>query len=127
MSSYNFVSAANAFALRGAKIIFVDIRPETMNINEDLIEAAITEKTRAIVAMHYGGIGCDMMKINTVAERYGLFVIEDAAHAIDAYFNSEHLGTLGHLGVMSFHATKNITINNSSFFSSCHDTGKIII
>lgn len=123
MSSFNFVSAANAFVLRGAKIVFVDIRPDTMNIDEQLIEAAITEKTKAILAMHYGGVACEMETIMGIAEKYGLKVIEDAAHCIGAYYKHKHLGSIGHLGTLSFHYTKNIhcgeggalLINNASF------------
>ncbi len=108
MSSFNFVSAANAFVLRGAKIVFVDIRPDTMNINEDLVEAAITDKTKVIVAMHYGGVACDVQKLMAIAEPRGIFVVEDAAHCIGAYDKGQHLGSIGHLGTISFHATKNI-------------------
>ncbi|GLR19014.1 dTDP-4-amino-4,6-dideoxygalactose transaminase [Portibacter lacus] len=108
MSSFNFVSAANAFVLRGAKIIFVDIRPDTLNIDEKLIEAAITPKTKAILVMHYGGVPCEMDYIMQLADRYQLKVIEDAAHCIGSFYNGRHLGTIGHLGTLSFHATKNI-------------------
>ncbi len=108
MSSFTFVSCGNAFVLRGAKIIFVDIRPDTMNIDEQLIEAAITERTRVIVVMHYGGIACAMDEIMAVALRRNLYVIEDAAHCIGAYYKEKHLGTIGHFGVISFHSTKNI-------------------
>lgn len=125
MSSFNFVSAANAFVLRGAKIVFVDIRPDTLNIDEELIEEAISPKTKAIVAMHYGGVACNMQKIMALAENYGIKVIEDAAHCIDAYYKGQHLGSIGHLGTLSFHATKNIQcgeggalmINDSSFIN----------
>jgi dTDP-4-amino-4,6-dideoxygalactose transaminase len=108
MASYNFVSAANAFVLRGAKIVFVDIRKDTLNIDEELIEEAITDKTKAIVAMHYGGFACNMTKIMLLAEKHNLFVVEDAAHCIGAYSGQKHLGTMGHLGTLSFHSTKNI-------------------
>ncbi len=108
MSSFNFVSAANAFVLRGASIVFVDIRPDTMNINETLIEAAITSRTRAIVAMHYGGVACEMDTIMQLAQKHNLWVIEDAAHCIGAYYKDRHLGSIGHLGTLSFHASKNI-------------------
>lgn len=108
MASFNFVSAANAFVLRGAKIIFVDIRPDTLNIDENLIEAAITPRTRAIVAMHYAGVACEMQSIMAIAEKYGIYVVEDAAHCIDAYYNNYHLGSIGHFGTISFHSTKNI-------------------
>ncbi|WP_152207598.1 dTDP-4-amino-4,6-dideoxygalactose transaminase [Marinobacter changyiensis] len=109
MPSYTFVSTANAFVLRGAKIIFVDIRPDTMNIDENLIEAAITPKTRAIVPVHYAGVGCQMDKIMAVAERHDLYVIEDAAQGMMSSYEGRHLGTIGHLGAFSFHETKNYT------------------
>lgn len=109
MPSYTFVSTANAFVLRGARIVFVDIRPDTMNINEEIIEDAITLKTRAIVPVHYAGVACDMDKICTVARRHNLFVIEDAAQGMMASYNNKPLGTLGHLAAYSFHETKNIT------------------
>lgn len=109
MSSFTFVSAANAFVLRGAKIVFVDIRPDTMNIDETKIEQAITERTKAIVPMHYAGVGCEMDTIMNIAKKYGVFVIEDAAHAITAKYKGRFLGTIGDLGIYSFHATKNIT------------------
>ena len=108
MSSFTFVSCGNAFVLRGAKIVFVDIRPDTMNIDEQKIEAAISERTKAIVVMHYGGVACEMDTIMALAAKYSLFVIEDAAHCIDAYYKEKHLGTIGHFGVLSFHSTKNI-------------------
>lgn len=109
MPSYTFVSTANAFALRGAKIVFVDIRPDTMNIDETLIEAAITERTKAIVPVHYAGVGCEMDTIMAIAKRHGLFVIEDAAQAMTATYKGRALGTIGHLGAYSFHETKNFT------------------
>ncbi|WP_168418554.1 dTDP-4-amino-4,6-dideoxygalactose transaminase [Acinetobacter towneri] len=109
MPSYTFVSTANAFVLRGAKIVFVDIDPTTMNINADLIEAAITNKTKAIVPVHYAGVGCDMDKIMQLAEQYQLFVIEDAAQGMMSRFKGKMLGTIGHLGTYSFHETKNYT------------------
>lgn len=110
MPSYTFVSTADAFVLLGAKIVFVDIRPETMNINEDLIEAAITEKTKAIVPVHYAGVSCDMDKIMAIAEKYHLKVVEDAAQGVDAYYKGKALGTLGDFGCFSFHETKNFTM-----------------
>ena len=109
MPSYTFTSTANAFVLRGAKIVFVDIRPDTMNIDETKIEAAITSKTKAIVPVHYAGVGCDMDFIMEIANRYGLFVVEDAAHAIMSTYNSKPLGTFGHFAAYSFHETKNFT------------------
>ena len=109
MPSYTFVSSANSFILRGAKIVFVDIRPDTMNINENKIEQAITDKTKVILAMHYAGIACEMDKIMEIAYRYDLFVVEDAAQGMMSKYNDDALGTLGHLGCFSFHETKNFT------------------
>jgi len=108
MPSFTFVSSANAFVLRGAKIVFVDIRPDTMNIDEQLIEKAITNKTKAILVMHYGGVACEMDEIMAIAKNHDLKVIEDAAQCIDAWYKGKHLGTIGHFGTLSFHATKNI-------------------
>ncbi|WP_287832343.1 dTDP-4-amino-4,6-dideoxygalactose transaminase, partial [Idiomarina sp.] len=109
MPSYTFVSTANAFVLRGAKIVFVDIRPDTMNINEDLIEAAITCHTRAIVPVHYAGVACEMDTIMGIANRHGLFVIEDAAQGMMASYKGRGLGTFGQIAAYSFHETKNFT------------------
>lgn len=109
MPSYTFVSTANAFVLRGAKIVFVDIRPDTMNIDEQLIEAAITDKTRAIVPVHYAGVACEMDTIMDIAKRYNLYVIEDAAQGMMSTYKGKALGTIGHLGAYSFHETKNYT------------------
>lgn len=109
MPSYTFVSTANAFALRGAKIVFVDIRPDTMNLDETLIEAAITPRTKAIVPVHYAGVACDMAAINAIAARHGLFVIEDAAQGMMATYQGKPLGALGHMAAYSFHETKNFT------------------
>lgn len=109
MPSYTFVSTANAFVLRGAKIVFVDIRPDTMNIDETKIEAAITPKTKAIVPVHYAGVGCEMDIIMDIAHRHGLFVIEDAAQGMMSTYKGKQLGTIGHLGTYSFHETKNYT------------------
>lgn len=109
MPSYTFVSTANAFALRGANIVFVDIRPDTMNLDESLIEAAITPKTKAIVVVHYAGVACEMDTIMALAERHGLFVVEDAAQGMMSGYNGKMLGTIGHLGCYSFHETKNYT------------------
>lgn len=108
MPSYTFVSTANAFVLRGAIPVFVDIRQDTLNIDENLIEAAITEKTRAIVAVHYAGIACEMDAIVEIAQRHGLIVIEDAAQALLSTYKGRYLGTIGHIGCLSFHETKNI-------------------
>ncbi|MEJ6108847.1 dTDP-4-amino-4,6-dideoxygalactose transaminase, partial [Aliivibrio salmonicida] len=109
MPSYTFVSTANAFVLRGAKIIFVDVHPETMNINENLIEAAITKKTKAIVPVHYAGVACEMDLIMSLAHKYSLFVIEDAAQGVMSTYKGKALGSIGHLGAFSFHETKNYT------------------
>jgi len=109
MPSYTFVSTANAFALRGAKIIFVDIRPDTMNIDEKKIEMAITKKTKVIVPVHYAGVSCEMDIIMDIANRNNLLVVEDAAQGFQSYYKGKALGTIGHLGSYSFHETKNIT------------------
>jgi len=109
MPSYTFVSTANAFVLRGATIVFVDIRPDTLNIDEKLIEAAITEKTRAIVPVHYAGVACEMDTIMALAEKHKLYVIEDAAQGVMATYKGKALGTIGHIGCFSFHETKNYT------------------
>ena len=108
MPSYTFVSTANAFVLRGAIPVFVDIREDTLNINEALIEDAVTSKTKAIVPVHYAGVGCEMDTIMEIAQRYGLWVIEDAAQAVMANYKGSALGSIGHLGAYSFHETKNI-------------------
>jgi dTDP-4-amino-4,6-dideoxygalactose transaminase len=108
MPSYTFVSTANAFALRGAVPVFVDIRPDTMNIDEALIETAITPKTRAIVAVHYAGVSCEMDTIMALAEKHGLLVIEDAAQGIMSNYKGRPLGSIGHFAALSFHETKNI-------------------
>jgi len=109
MPSYTFVSTANAFVLRGAKIVFVDIRPDTMNIDETKIEQAITDKTKVIVPVHYAGVGCEMDVIMEIADRHNLFVVEDAAQAMMSTYKGKALGTIGHLGAYSFHETKNYT------------------
>lgn len=108
LPSFTFTSTANAFVLRGAVPVFVDIRSDTLNIDESLIEAAITEKTRAIVPVHYAGAGCDMDVIMAIASKYNLWVIEDAAQCIGATWKGRPLGSIGHLGCYSFHATKNL-------------------
>jgi len=108
MPSYTFVSTANAFVLRGGVPVFVDIRPDTLNIDETLIEAAITAKTKAIVPVHYAGVACEMDTIMEIARRYGLLVIEDAAQGVMATYKGRSLGAIGHLGCYSFHETKNI-------------------
>lgn len=109
MPSYTFVSTADAFALRGAKIVFVDVRADTMNIDERLIEAAITPKTKVIVPVHYAGVACEMDTIMDIANRHNLFVVEDAAQGFESTYKGKPLGTIGHLGAFSFHETKNIT------------------
>lgn len=109
MPSYTFVSTANAFVLRGAKIVFVDIRPDTLNIDERLIGAAVTPKTRAIVPVHYAGVACEMDAIMDIAERHNLYVVEDAAQGMMSSYKGRALGTIGHLGAFSFHETKNYT------------------
>jgi dTDP-4-amino-4,6-dideoxygalactose transaminase len=108
MPSYTFVSTANAFVLRGAKIVFVDSLPDHPNIDVSKIEALITPKTKAIVPVHYGGVACDMDTIMELADKYNLFVIEDAAQAIDSFYKGLPLGGIGHLAAFSFHETKNI-------------------
>lgn len=110
MPSYTFVSTADAFVLAGAKIVFVDIRPDTMNIDENKIEAAITERTKAIVVVHYAGVGCEMDTIMAIAKKYGLKVIEDAAQGTKASYKGKALGSIGDYGCFSFHETKNYTM-----------------
>ena len=109
MPSYTFVSTANAFVLRGAKVVFVDIKPDTMNIDETKIEAAITKNTRAIVPVHYAGVPCEMDTIMDIADRRNLFVVEDAAQGMMSNYKGKPLGTIGHIGAYSFHETKNYT------------------
>ena len=110
MPSYTFVSTANAFVLRGAVPVFVDIRPDTMNLDEKLIEAAITEKTRAIVPVHYAGVACEMDTIMALAAKYGLKVIEDAAQGVMSSYKGRALGAIGDFGCFSFHETKNYSM-----------------
>lgn len=110
MPSYTFVSTADAFVLRGAKVVFVDIRPDTMNIDEQLIEDAITERTRAIVPVHYAGVACEMDTIMAIAKRHNLLVIEDAAQGIMASYKGKALGAIGDMGCFSFHETKNFSM-----------------
>jgi dTDP-4-amino-4,6-dideoxygalactose transaminase len=127
MPSYTFVSTANAFVLRGAKIVFVDIRPDTLNIDETKIEGAITDKTRLIVPVHYAGVSCEMDEIMKIADKYNLYVVEDAAQGVMSSYKDSPLGTIGHFGVYSFHETKNYTsggegglliVNDESFLES---------
>ncbi len=108
MPSYTFVSTANAFVLRGGVPVFIDIRPDTLNMDESRIEAALTKKTKAIVPVHYAGIPCEMDEILSIAQQKNLMVVEDAAQAYLSRYNGQSLGTLGHLGCLSFHETKNI-------------------
>ncbi|MCI6004198.1 MAG: dTDP-4-amino-4,6-dideoxygalactose transaminase [Blautia sp.] len=110
MPSYTFVSTADAFVLRGAKAVFVDIRPDTMNIDEKLIEDAVTPRTKAIVPVHYAGVACEMDTIMGIAAKYNLKVIEDAAQGVDAFYKGRALGTIGDFGCYSFHETKNYTM-----------------
>ena len=110
MPAYTFVSTANAFVLRGAKIVFVDIRPDTMNIDEKLIEQAITSNTKAIVPVHYAGVACEMDTIMDIAKRHNLYVVEDAAQGVMAKYKGKALGTIGDFGCYSFHETKNYTM-----------------
>jgi len=109
MPSYTFVSTANAFVLRGGIPVFVDIREDTLNLDENKIEEAITSKTKAIVPVHYAGVGCEMDKILEISRKYNLFVIEDAAQAVRSFYKDKPLGGIGDLGTLSFHETKNIT------------------
>lgn len=110
MPSYTFVSTADAFVQRGATIVFVDIRPDTMNIDEKLIEAAITPKTKAIVPVHYAGVSCDMDAIMDIAARHGLYVVEDAAQGVMSSYKGKQLGSIAHFGCYSFHETKNYSM-----------------
>ncbi len=110
MPSYTFVSTADAFVLRGAKAVFVDIRPDTMNLDETLVEEAITERTKAIVPVHYAGVSCEMDTIMEIAGRHHLKVIEDAAQGIMASYKGKPLGTIGDFGCFSFHETKNLSM-----------------
>lgn len=123
MPSYTFVSTANAFVLRGGVPVFVDIRPDTLNIDENLIEAAITDKTKAICVVHYAGVSCEMDKILEIAKKHNLYVVEDAAQALSSTYKGKQLGTIGDLACFSFHETKNVisgeggalVINNEKF------------
>jgi dTDP-4-amino-4,6-dideoxygalactose transaminase len=108
--SYTFVSTVNAFVLRGARIKFIDVDKMTMNINVNLIEAAITDKTKAIIVVHYAGVPCDMDSVMYLSRKYGLFVIEDAAQALFSKYKDRYVGTIGHFGAFSFHETKNFSM-----------------
>ncbi len=118
LPSFTFVSTANAFVLRGAKPVFVDIRPDTLNMDENHVKASIGPRTRVIVPVHYAGIGCEMDALEKLAEGCGARIVEDAAHGIDARYRNRPLGTIGSLGVLSFHETKNI---------SCGEGGALFI
>jgi dTDP-4-amino-4,6-dideoxygalactose transaminase len=118
MPSYTFVSTANAFVLRGARVVFVDIRPDTMNIDEALVEDAITEKTKAIVVVHYAGVACEMDTILEIAHRHSVLTIEDAAQGVGSAYKNRVLGTIGDMGCYSFHETKNV---------SCGEGGALLI
>ena len=120
MPSFTFVSTANAFVRVGAKIVFVDIRPDTMNIDEKLIEAAITAKTKAIVVVHYAGVSCEMDEINAIAQKYHLKVIEDAAQGVNAFYKGRALGTLADIGCYSFHETKNYSMGEGGALVLMH-------
>lgn len=134
LPSYTFVSSANAFVRRGGRPVFVDIRPDTMDLDETKIEAAITPRTRAILPVHYAGIACEMDAINAIAAKHGLVVVEDAAQGVDAYYHGRALGSIGHLGTYSFHEAKNVVagqggavcVNDERFFQRAeilHDKG----
>lgn len=121
MPAFTFVSTANAFVLRGARIVFVDIRPDTMNIDETLIEAAMTERTRAIVVVHYAGVACDMDAIMALAARRGVAVVEDAAQGMMATWKGQPLGTFGAVGAFSFHETKNFSAGGEGGLTIIND------
>ncbi|MBM6800312.1 dTDP-4-amino-4,6-dideoxygalactose transaminase, partial [Coprobacillus cateniformis] len=125
MPSYTFVSTANAFVQRGATIVFVDIRPDTMNIDENLIEDAITPQTKVIVPVHYAGVACEMDKILSIAKKHNLFVVEDAAQGVMSTYNNQYLGTLGDFGCYSFHETKNYSMGEGGALL-LRDAGQIL-
>ena len=125
MPSYTFVSTANAFVLRGATIVFVDVRPDTLNIDETLIEAAITPKTRAIVPVHYAGVACEMDTIMALAAKHQLYVIEDAAQGVMSQYKGRALGTIGHIGCFSFHETKNYTAGGEGGATLINDASMV--
>lgn len=130
MPSYTFCSTADAFILRGAEIVFIDIRPDTMNIDENLIEAAITDKTKAIVPVHYAGVSCEMNKIMDIAKRYNLKVVEDAAQGVMSKYNGKYLGTIGDFGCYSFHETKNYSMGEGGAIiirdNNIYEKGEIV-
>lgn len=117
LPSFTFSSTANSFAIYGAKLVFVDVRPDTMNIDEKLIEAAITEKTKVIVPVHYAGVACEMDTIMDIARRHGLYVVEDTAQAIMSTYKGRPLGTIGDVGCFSFHETKNYSMGEGGAVS----------
>lgn len=116
MPSFNFVSSANAVVLRGATPVFAEIRPGTMNVDVEDVQRRVTARTKAIVPVHYAGVACDMEAIMALADAHDLYVVEDAAQGVDAYWNGEPLGTIGHIGCYSFHDTKNITCGEGGAF-----------
>ena len=118
LPSFTFVSSATAFVLRGAVPVFVDIRPDTLNIDEQLLEEAITERTKAIVVVHYGGVACEMRTISAIAEKHGIPVIEDNAHGLGAAYHGQPLGSFGVMATQSFHVTKNV---------SCGEGGALVL
>ncbi|WP_234567225.1 dTDP-4-amino-4,6-dideoxygalactose transaminase [Rhodohalobacter sp. 614A] len=121
MPAFNFVSSANAVVLRGATPVFADIKPETMNIDPADIERKITNHTKAIIPVHYAGVSCDMDAIMNIAKKHNLFVIEDAAQGVDAFYEDKPLGSIGHIGCYSFHDTKNITCGEGGAFLTNDD------
>ncbi len=124
LPSYTFSSTANAFVLAGAKLVFVDIRPDTMNIDEKVIEAAITPKTRVICVVHYAGVSCEMDEIMAIAERHGLKVVEDAAQAVMSSYKGRACGTIGDFGCFSFHETKNYSMGEGGALLIREDDGR---
>jgi dTDP-4-amino-4,6-dideoxygalactose transaminase len=125
MPSYTFVSTANAFVLRGAVPVFVDVRPDTLNLDETLTEAAVTPRTRAIVPVHYAGVGCEMDSLMATADRHGLKVVEDAAQGVMATYRGKALGAIGHLGAFSFHETKNVISGEGGALLINRDTDRL--
>jgi dTDP-4-amino-4,6-dideoxygalactose transaminase len=121
MPSFTFMSTANAFLIRGAKVIFSDTLPDIPNIDPDSIEKLITPRTKAIVVVHYSGIACDMDAVMDIAQRHNLCVVEDAAHAIDSFYKGRPLGSIGHFGTFSFHETKNIISGEGGLLIVNHD------
>ena len=122
LSSFTFSSTATAFVLVGAKLVFVDIRPDTMNIDENLIEEAITDKTKVIAVTHYAGVSCEMDKIMDIARRHGLKVVEDAAQGVMSSYKGRYLGTIGDFGCYSFHETKNYSMGEGGAIVIQHQT-----